>query len=143
MRTIYLTSLSLFSLVGFLGSPATAATPQVKFSSKHLSPTSVKSGASVLASVKVTTKGGATVSSVSLRIVATGKVFPVYTMDAGSGGKWSKRFPSPSNFGTSNLSVAVWADAQTSLGVQSVKLGTLKIRPTPVDPNSPPPPPPI
>lgn len=143
MRSAYLNGLTLLGLVGFLTTAAAAATPQVKFTSKHVSPTSVKGGASVLASVKVTTKGGATVSSVSLRFVASGQVFPVYAMDAGSGGKWSKRFNAPSNFGKSNLSVAVWADAQTSLGVKSVKLGTLKIRPTPVDPNAPPPPPPI
>ena len=143
MRTAYLGSLVLLCLVGSLAEGASAATPQVKFTSTHLAPTSVKSGASVTASVKITTKGGATVSSVSVRFVGSGQVFPVYAMDAGSGGKWSKRFPAPSHFGSSNLSVAVWADAQTSLGIKSVKLGQLKIKPIPIDPNAPPPPPPI
>jgi hypothetical protein len=142
MRPVYLISLAL-SVVGPIATAAMAAAPQVKFTSKQLTPKTVKAGASVLASVKIATKGGATVSGVSLRFVGAGQVYPVYAMALGSGGRWSKRFTAPVNYGKTNLSLQVWADAQTSLGIRSVKIGQLKVRPTPVDPNAPPPPPPI
>src|SRR4051812_7073988 len=124
MRTaFYVTGLGLLALTASL---ADAAQPQVKFTSHRLTPTTVRAGASVLASVKTKPTGGASVSSVSLRFVGTGQVYPVYTMESGPGGSWTKRFTAPVNYGKSNLSLAVWADAQTSVGIRSVKIGQLK-----------------
>ena len=115
--------------------------PKVQFSNPKLSASTVASGGSVTASIVVKPTGGATVSSVTLRVV---KSSPAITSAmTASGTKWSKGFTAPSNISGKTLSVDVWADAQTSLGARSSKIGTLKVKTGTIDPNSPPPPPPI
>lgn len=139
-------------LAGALILPAAAAPrrparrapqPRVRLLAKSLTPKTAKGGANITAGVRLATSGGATVSGVSLRLVGPGSVPSVRAMSAGAGGRWTVRVPAPANHGKRAVNVNAFADLQTSLGARSVKLGVVKVTPTPLDPNSPPPPPPI
>ena len=129
----------------FIGAaPVSAAKkPKVKFSKAKLSAKTVKGGATVRADVNVIGLNGATVSSVSLRLVRSGAAASSSAMSHTGGGNYTRNFSAPGNSSTRNVTVSVYADAQTSLGAKSYKIGTIKVEPTPVDSNSPPPPPPI
>lgn len=139
-----LLSAALLPLLGL--PPALAAkkkaAPKVKLSSPKLSTKSAKGGAQVRAQVVVQATGGATVSTVNLRIVRTGASASSASMSP-SGKRWTGSFSAPANYSGRTVNVDVWADAQTSLGVKSLKVGTLKVASTAIDSNSPPPPPPI
>lgn len=142
-RPVMAVALLSAAILPFAGlTPALAAKPRVTFPRKVLSPKTAKGGASVTALVRVAATGGATVSSVTLRLVRGGTQLSSTAMNR-SGSDWSRSFSAPANTGAKSANVDVWADAQTSLGLKSTKIGTLKVSPSPVDPNSPPPPPPI
>jgi hypothetical protein len=139
---VALTSAAILPLSLVLPGVAAPPKPKITFSSQKLSAGTVASGGSVTASIVVKPTGGATVSSVTLRVVKSGAPSTTSAMSQ-SGTRWSKAFTAPSNTSGKTASVDVWADAQTSLGAKSSKIGTLKVKTGTIDPNSPPPPPPI
>lgn len=122
---------------------AARAKPRVSFSTRKVTPKTSPGGASAVATVKVISKGGAQVSQLSLRLVGAGATSGGLAMQPQSGGRWTRTFTLPANPGTKPVTLQVWADAQTSLGARSVKIGQVKVLPSPVDPSLPPPPPPI
>lgn len=144
-RAVMAAALLSAAILPFIGtSPVAAAKgPKVKFSNPKLSAKTVKAGTSVQADVVVTPLNGATVSGVSLRLVRSGANASSSAMAAVPAPNWRKTFSAPSNTSPKSVSVSVYADAQTSIGVKSFKIGTLKVESTPIDSNSPPPPPPI
>ena len=141
LMAVALTSAAILPLSLVLPGAA-APKPKIQFSNPKLSSNTVASGANVTASIVVRPTGGATVSSVILRLVKSGSPATTSAMTA-VGTKWSKSFGAPSNLSGKTVNVDVWADAQTSLGARSSKIGTLKVKTGTIDPNSPPPPPPI
>lgn len=142
LMAVALTSAAILPLSLVLPGVAAPPKPKVAFSNPKLSAATVASGGSVTASIVVKPTGGASVSSVTLRVVKSGSPNATSAMSQ-AGTKWSKTFGAPSNFSGKTVNVDVWADAQTSLGARSSKIGTVKVKSTTVDPNSPPPPPPI
>jgi hypothetical protein len=139
---VALTSAAILPLGLALPVVAAKPKPKVQFSNPKLSAGTVASGGNVTASIVVKPTGGASVSSVILRLVKSGSPNITSSMSQ-VGTKWSKGFTAPSNISGKMVNVDVWADAQTSLGARSSKIGTLKVKTGTVDPNTPPPPPPI
>ena len=144
-RSVLAAALLSAAILPFVGMAPVAAAkkPKVKFSNARLSAKTVKAGATVRADVTAIGQNGATVSSVSLRLVRSGAGAQSTGMSSLGNGAWMKNFTAPSNTGPKKVSVSVYADAQTSIGPKSYKIGTIKVEPTPIDSNSPPPPPPI
>lgn len=142
-RPVMAAALMSAAILPFLAAmPLQAAVPRVAFSRAALTPRTVKSGSNVTARVTVNPTGGATVTSVNLRLVRSGSADTTIALSR-SGNVWSKTFGSPANYSGKAMSVTVWADAQTSIGVKSYRMGVLKVNTTTIDPNLPPPPPPI
>lgn len=142
-RHLSISSSVLLIAAALLSATPALARPRVSFGSKRISPKTARSGGQVVASLRVAARGGASVSSVRLRLVRTGVAPTVVAMTAAGNGSWSQRVTLPVNFSGRSVLVHVWADAQTSLGLKSTKLGIVKLQSTTVDPNLPPPPPPI
>jgi hypothetical protein len=116
----------------------------VKFGTKSVTPKTVPgNNPTVNVSVVVTPSGGATVSGVTVRSVRSGGPGATSAMTA-AGTKWTKNgLQLPANTTGKDVNVDIWADANTSAGKFSTKIGTVKQGVSVVDPNSPPPPPPI
>lgn len=135
----------LLSCAGLGLYPAAAARPrpQVRFGARSLTPKTARGGNSVTVTVQVIATGGATISGVNLRFSGLSGAPTGAALSPGPRNRWTGRFTVPANTSSRAVSLSVWADAQTSLGTRSVKVGAVKVQPTPVDPNLPPPPPPI
>ena len=119
--------------------------PNVSFGSITLTPKTVPGNAAKInVGVTVTPTGGATVSSVTLRVLRGSTPAASSGLSPAGTNRWGKTNVSlPANCSGQTVNVDVYADASTNVGTKSQKLGTVKITSSVLDPNSPPPPPPI
>jgi hypothetical protein len=117
--------------------------PGIKFTAKKLTPKTAPGGRSASASVRIVASGGLGVTAVSLRLQRAGSVTSLSAMTHAGNGNWRRTFTVPAQYTGKSAIMEVWVDAQTTIGPRSTRLGSIKVMPTVVDPNTPPPPPPI